>query len=413
MRRILHIIDSLGYSGAATQLSVLAEGLVNRGFDVHIAALSKSAQIPLPCREACGELASAELSVEDGRAGLGEGSDGPVAARIPVTFISRRWRVDPLADLQLMRHVNRVQPDIVHTWNSVPGMLGPISINWARQRLRRRPSVGETSDGVRLVAGQYRIQRWPGTWESSIERRFARQAVRYLSNSTSVRDWCVARGLRDQRFTVIPPGVPAARPSDLPRDELLRELQLPADARLIGVVGRLVPDSRVQDLIWAADLLRVLHDNLRVLIVGDGPLRSQLEQYARMASDLDHIRFLGERRDLWRIMPHLDVLWNGSENRAVSGSILEAMAAGVPVIASDVPVNRELVVPGETGYLIPIGRRSGRADRARHTDSIFKDTSLAGRLGAAAKQLVSGRFHAEQMVSSHAELYSEVVKAGR
>jgi glycosyltransferase involved in cell wall biosynthesis len=396
MRRILHIIDSLGHTGATKQLCALAEGLADRGFDVHIAALSESPRIPLPFRE-----------------GLGERSAAPSENRIPVTYLPRRWRIDPVADFQLVRHVARLRPDVVHTWNSVPGMLGPISVEWARKRRSRKRLVAEPSEGTRLVAGQYRIQRWPGAWESSIERRFARHAVRYLSNSTAVRDWCVARGLRDQRFTVIPPGVPAAPASDVPRAALLCELDLPEGARLIGVVGRLVPASRVQDLIWAADLLRVLHDNLRVLVIGDGPLRSQLEQYARLASDLDHIRFLGERSDLWRIMPHLDVLWNGSENRSVSSSILEAMAAGVPVVASDVPVNRELVVPDETGYLIPIGRRSGRADRARHTDRIFKDASLAARLGAAAKQMVSSRFNAEQMVSSHADLYCEVLKAGR
>jgi glycosyltransferase involved in cell wall biosynthesis len=342
-----------------------------------------------------------------------EGSAASAIATIPVTYIPRRWRVDPLADFQLVRHVNRLRPDIVHTWSSVPGMLGPTAVNWARQRLRRKRSISATSDTIRLVAGQYRIQRWTGAWESLMERRFARHAVRYLSNSTAVRDWCVAGGLRDQRFTVILPGVPVARPSDVPRDELLRELQLPADARLIGVVGRLVPNHRVQDLIWAADLLRVLHDNLRMLIIGDGPLRSQLEQYARMASDLDHIRFLGERTDLWRIIPHFDVVWNGSENRSISTSILEAMSAGVPVIASDVPVNRELIVPDETGYLIPLGRRSGRADRARHTDRIFNDSALAARLGTAAKQVVSSRFNWEQVVASHADLYCEVLKAGR
>ena len=199
--------------------------------------------------------------------------------------------------------------------------------------------------------------------------------------------------------------MPSAPNSDVSRGQLLLELQLPPNARLIGVIGRLVPEKRVQDLIWAADLLRVLHDNLRMLIIGDGPLRSQLEQYARMASDLDHIRFLGERDDVWRIMPHLDVLWNGSDNRSVSMAILEAMAAGVPVVASDVPVNRELVIHGETGYLIPIGRRSGRADRARHTDRIFSDTTNSAKLGAAAIQKAKSRFSLDAMVQRHVQLY--------
>jgi glycosyltransferase involved in cell wall biosynthesis len=165
----------------------------------------------------------------------------------------------------------------------------------------------------------------------------------------------------------------------------------------------------VQDLIWAADLLRVLHDNLRMLIIGDGPLRPQLEQYARMASDLDHIRFLGERNDTWRILPHLDVIWNGSDNRNVSMAILEGMAAGVPVIASDVPVNRELVIHGETGYLIPLGRRSGRADRARYTDRIFTDAALAARLATASYERARANFSADEFVERYAQMYQTLM----
>jgi glycosyltransferase involved in cell wall biosynthesis len=166
-----------------------------------------------------------------------------------------------------------------------------------------------------------------------------------------------------------------------------------------------VPEKRTKDLIWAADLLRVLHDNLRVLVIGDGPLRGQLEEYARLASDLDHIRFLGARSDVGRIMPHLDVLWNASEQVGGSTAILEALAAGVPVVASDTPANREMVVENETGFLIPLGTRAGRAARARHTDCIFTDPALAERLRAAAQRRAAEAFSATRMIDSYAELY--------
>ena len=358
-RRILHIIDSLDYHGAATQLLVLAKGLAQQGFDVHVCALDQQA----PRLE---EFA---------------------AASIPTTVIPRRWTLDPLADWQLVRHVRRLRPDVVHTWNTVPGMFGPIAA------------------GCRLIAGHYHIDRWKLGWEWAIERRFARHAARYVTNSESVRQWCTLHGLPAEKFTVIPSGMEPARASDLPREALLGELQLPADAKLIGVVGRLVPEKRVKDLIWAADLLRVLHDNLRLLVIGDGPLRPQLEEYARLASDLDHIRFLGAGSDAWRIMPHLDVLWNGSENVGQSAAILEAMAAGVPVIASDTPSNRELVIDGETGYLIPPGTRAGRAARARYTDHVFTDAELRTRLDEAARHRASEHFSIERMVLEHVRLY--------
>jgi glycosyltransferase involved in cell wall biosynthesis len=228
-----------------------------------------------------------------------------------------------------------------------------------------------------------------------------------------VRSWYVQHGWPAEKFVVIKPGVPPPRTANLSRDELLCELQLPANARLIGVVGRLVPEKRVKDLIWAADLLRVLHNNLRLVVIGDGPLRPQLEQYARLASDLDHIRFLGERADMWRIMSHLDVLWDASENRGHSIAILEAMAAGVPVVASDTPFNREFVVAGETGYLVPLDNRAGRATRARHTDRIFTQGELAARLATASRQRVNEHFSSERMVRLYGDMYSCIYLSGR
>jgi glycosyltransferase involved in cell wall biosynthesis len=258
------------------------------------------------------------------------------------------------------------------------------------------------------VAGRYRIDKWKLEPEWVVERRFAHGAARLVTNSNSVRAWWSRQQSRDVEISVIPSGVEAARASDVAREALLSELKLPANARLIGVIGRLVPEKRVRDLIWAADLLRVLHDNLRLLVVGDGPLRGQLESYARMASDLDHIRFLGAGSDLWRVTPHLDVLWNGSDNIGHSSAILEAMAAGVPVIASDTPANRELVVDGETGYLIPPGTRAGRAARARYADQIFGHADLHSRLAAASRERAIQRFSAERMAQEYVALYDKL-----
>jgi glycosyltransferase involved in cell wall biosynthesis len=256
-----------------------------------------------------------------------------------------------------------------------------------------------------LVAGEYHMRRWLSAWDAFWEKRFAHRVDRFATNSTTMRDWLTFRGLPREKLTVISSGVPPVRASDVTRDELLRELRLPTDARLIGAVGRLLPEKRLQDLIWAADLLRVLHNNLRLLIIGDGPERRQLERYARLASDLDHIQFLGECNDVWRIMPHLDVLWNASENRGISIAILEAMAAGVPVIASDTPYNRELVVEGETGYLIPLGSRAGRAARARWTDRIFTDHDFAARLAAASHRRAEEHFSVDRMTNNYLALY--------
>jgi glycosyltransferase involved in cell wall biosynthesis len=366
-RRILHIIDSLNRSGRAAQLLVLGQGLVKSGFDVHVAGLV--------------------------------GGRGPLAAELSAAGIStvefnRRWPMDPVTVVRLQRLVARLRPDVVHTWDDRAAAYGRL--------VRRGQPVPQ------LLVGRYRVDPWKARWRWALERRAARQGERFAADSPAIRDWCLGHGLPLEKFGVIPPGVSTARASDVSRDELLRELRLPPEARLIGVVGRLVPEKRVKELIWAADLLRVLHDNLRMLVIGDGPLRAPLTQYARLASDLEHIRFLGERADTWRIMPHLDVLWNGSESRGHSIEILDAMAAGVPVVASDTPLNRELVVEGETGYLIPLGNRAGRAARARHTDRLFNDCKLVEHLASASRQRIAEHLSAPKMVQRHAEAYREI-----
>ena len=165
-------------------------------------------------------------------------------------------------------------------------------------------------------------------------------------------------------------------------------------------------EERVKDLIWAADLLRVLHDNLRLLVIGDGPERAALETFASLASDLDHVRILGPRDDVWRIMPHFDVLWNGSGYEGQSNAVMEALVAGVPVVASDIPGNRELVVHGETGFLVPI---AGLRRPARTTDQLFNDAALAARLGAAGKRRMLEHFSVEENVRRHEELYRDIL----
>lgn len=379
MRRVLHIVNTLDDSGAANQLCVLVRELAREGFDVQIATLD-SRIIPLPCREGLGESSSGDASH---------------AALNSITSLGRRWNIDPLTLFRLRGLIRHFRPDIVHTWNLDAAMYGGAAVAC---RARRQ----------RLLIGLNRIEPWAPGWQWFVTRQLARHANRLVTSSPNVSEWYVARGLPADRFTVIPAGVAAARPSDVSREELLRELQLPADARLIGVVGRLVPENRVKDLIWAADLLRVLHNNLRLLVVGDGPMRSQLEEYARLASDLDHIRFLGAQIDAWRIMPHLDVLWNASENGGHSTAILESMAAGVPVVASDTPTNRELVIENETGYLIPLGTRAGRAARARVTDRVFTDAELRTRLSRGANRHAAEQFGEQRWLQNYSELYAKI-----
>ena len=163
----------------------------------------------------------------------------------------------------------------------------------------------------------------------------------------------------------------------------------------------------MKDLIWACDLLMSARDHWKLLIIGDGPHRWRLERYTDQTKLRDVVTFLGERDDVSRILPHCDCLWLASEYEGQSNAIMEAMAAGVPVVASDIPGNRDLVMHGETGYLVPLG---DRAAFARWTDQLLDDPPLIRRLGDAGRERIRREFTVEQMIARHAALYRDLMK---
>jgi glycosyltransferase involved in cell wall biosynthesis len=365
MIRVLQIIPTLDRCGAEKQLTLLAAGLPRDRFDVHVCALTRGGPLEEPLRK----------------------------AGIPVTVIGKSWKFDPLAYRRLRRLIVRLQPDLVHTWIFAANAYG----RWAAR-----------SAGVKhLVGGERCVDTWKQWHELAIDKYLARYTQRIVTNSSGVRDFYAEHGLPADKFVVIPNGVePWAPRPPKSREELLAELGLPVTARLIAAVNRLWPQKRVKDLIWAADLLKIVNPDAHLLIVGDGPQRWRLERYRDQCEIRDCVHFLGPRDDVTRLLPHCECLWLGSEYEGQSNAILEAMAAGLPVIATDIPGNRDLVLPEQTGYLVPIG---DRAAFARRTNALLQAPELARRLGATGRQRVLSEFSVEKMVARHAALYAEIL----
>jgi glycosyltransferase involved in cell wall biosynthesis len=359
--RLLLVIPTLVRGGAEKQLTLLATGLPRGEFDVHVAVLTHTGPLEADLR----------------RAG------------VPLVMIDKRWKIDPGAYWRLRKLIKDLRPDIVHTWLFAANAYGRQAAIAARVK--------------HIVAGERSVDPWKGPIQLSIDRVLARRTERIVTNSAGVKDFYVRHGLPAEKFTIIPNGIGPFQPvQTVARDELLRELKLPAGARLIGAIGRLWPQKRMKDLIWAADLLKSARDDSHLLIIGDGPQRWRLERYRDQNLVADRVHLLGERDDVPRILPHLDCLWLASEYEGQSNAIMEAMSAGVPVVATDIPGNRDLVVPGQTGYLVPVG---DRAAFTRHTHEILSDASLARRLGDAGRKRMLAEFTIEQMVERHLQLY--------
>jgi glycosyltransferase involved in cell wall biosynthesis len=363
-QRILHIIPTLDRSGAEKQLTLLATRLPKDQFDVHVCALTRGGPL----------LASV------------------TEAGIPVEVVGKSSKFDPSAFWRLKRHVQSLRPQLVQTWLFAANSYG---------------RAAALAAGVpKIVASERCVDPWKVWHELAIDRWLARRTSRIIVNSSGVRDFYVGHGIDEGKFVLIPNGITPVPPSAVSRTALLAELGLPAEARLVGAVNRLWPQKRVKDLIWAADLLKVIRGDVHLLVIGDGPHLDRLLRFRRQVCIEDKVHFLGHRDDVPRLMPHFDALWLGSEYEGLPNVVMEAMSHAVPVVATDIPGNRDLVVDGETGYLVPLGDRAGFA---RRTNKLLEDRDLARRLGEAGRRRVLGEFSVEKMVARHADLYRELL----
>ncbi len=362
-KRILQIIPSLDRAGAEKQFTLLATHLDRNEFDVHACALTR------------GGPYEAELKRHD----------------IPFTLIGKSWKVDPRAYWRLRRLIRRLKPDIVQTWLFAANAYGRAAAR---------------SCGVRTIIGSEQCaDPWKQWHQLAIDRRLARCSARIVVNGRGVRDFYVGHGIDRDKFVLIENGIAPHRPSSLGREEFLDQLGLPHDAQIVAAIGRLWPQKRVRDVIWAAELLQNIRDDVHVIVVGDGPERRRLERFRDNVQLQGRVHFLGHRDDVAQFIEHVDVLWLASAFEGLPNVIMEAMAAGVPVVATDIAGNNDLVLPEKTGFLVPVGDTAGLA---RHANQILDDPPLAARLGEAGRQEMLDNYSVEKMVSRHAQLYHEL-----
>ncbi|MCO6043031.1 glycosyltransferase family 4 protein [Aeoliella sp. ICT_H6.2] len=311
-------------------------------------------------------------------------------AGVELRCLEQRWTFDPSIIGQLVMHVRRTSPEVVHTWD----------------RLSRRyvSAAAASSRGWRFVANWSSME--PARLRIGMPMFFPRTPDRWLVESESVRE-SLSRQLTDSAIAVVPPAAAPATSDATRRGELLAEFGLPDDALLIGTAGQLVVPLGIKELIWAVDMVRVLHPNIRLLIAGDGPQRDHLQHFAATAAVPENICFLGDTDRWCDIVPHLDVYWQGTEVQAISPTaLLTAMSAGVPVVASDTPQHREWIEDNQNGFLVGY---DARADRTRITDQLLVDAELRQTIGEAARQ----HFHEHYMPAARAEQLADIYRQAK
>jgi glycosyltransferase involved in cell wall biosynthesis len=363
--RIVSVIPTLDQSGAEKQLTLLAESLPREEFEPQVIALTRG----------------------------GPYADRLQVAGVPVTVLGKRWKCDPFAWRRLSRELRQRRPDLVHTWLFAANAYGRLAVSG-----QSRP---------KMVVSERCVDSWKSGWQLWLDRKLIGRTDRLVGNSRSVVDFYAEVGVPRDKLLCIPNGVEL--PSQRTRRELLAELRLPAETFLIGYVGRLAAQKRVHDLIWAAETLRQIRPQIHLVLIGDGPERERLERLARDVYTAQHVHFLGHRPDAATWMSAFDAFWLASSFEGQSNSLMEAMAAGRPVVASDIPANRELVTPDATGFLANVGDSVGFMQFTRR---LIDEPDLARRLGDAARERMQSEFSVARMTAAYAALYREVCGRG-
>ncbi len=357
------LIPTLDQSGAEKQLTLLATHLPRNEFAVRVVCLTRGGPYEELLRD----------------------------ADIPVSVIGKGSKFDPFAMCRLRQRLQIVEPDILHTWLFAANTYGRITAG-------PRPQP-------KIVVSERCVDSWKARWQLWFDRRLISRTHRFIGNSQAVVDFYRDVGVPDDRLSVIRNGVEMPGDEARSRESVCDELNIPHSARLVGFVGRLAPQKRLKDLIWAFHLLVSVQPDAYFVIVGDGPERAQLEKFAADIPTKGQVRFTGHREDAGDIMRHFDTFWLASDFEGQSNSLMEAMAAGVPVVASDIAPNLELVTHEETGLIVPVG---DKATFAMAIDQLLKEPELAVSLAANAQRRMREEFSIDAMVNAHAELYREL-----
>lgn len=175
-----------------------------------------------------------------------------------------------------------------------------------------------------------------------------------------------------------------------------------ADEVRVGYIGRLAPHKNVDCLIEALARLGARHPSVRAVIAGDGPCASSLRALTGAARVTGRVSFVGYRPDALATLKSLDVFVLPSRYEGIPRSVMEAMAAGVPVIAADIPGSRMLLTHGETGLLYPAGDSSRLAAAL---ETLLDDPGLGQSLAKRARARVEAGFSAPRMAGEYLELY--------
>ncbi|MEJ5359467.1 MAG: glycosyltransferase family 4 protein [Desulfobacterales bacterium] len=357
--KVVQLTEDLGIGGQEKVIAILAEGIDRRKYDPEVWCLARG-----------GPLAEAL-----GRSGI----------RVRVLGLDNYH--DPSQVLRLSRRLRRAGADIVHAHGSFAGTFGRLACLFAG---RRHVLVHVHTTEPHLTRRHLGVQRMLAP--------FTRAVV------------CVSHAVR--RFVTGPLGIPAGKcrvvyngvPEATSGASGIPERAGPAEGSLAVALGHLVENKGHRVLIEAFRRVTERRTDLRLWIVGDGPLRADLERQAQGLRFPDRIRFTGRLADVHPVLARADMVIQPSLYReALSLALIEAAQHGLPAVASRLGGIPEVIAHGRTGLLVPPGDPEALAAAILQ---LAADPGLRSRLGRAARAEYEQRFRAERMIAEIEAVYA-------
>ena len=373
--------------GPALHVAYLTAGLRERGYDTTLVA---------------GTLARGEDSMAFVAEGLG----------VEVVSIPELGReISPFRDLfatfRLAALIRRERPQILHTHTAKAGTVGRVAALLAGRA--RPPIVVHTFHG-HVLRGYFGPVR--SGFFRLLERWLAKHTTALVAVSPQVRDDLVTLGVAaPEKFTVVRLGIELDERVGAEangREETRRYLGIPPKRFAVGWVGRMTAVKRTDDVLDGFKRLRARGVDATLCLVGDGPDRASLERRAHELGIIRDTLFLGYQEDVGPHYAAFDALVLPSGNEGTPVSVIEALAAGTPVVATRVGGVPDVVRHGQDGFLVEPGESEAFADRLAQ---LARDPVLRERLGAAGRTRVLPRYAVDRLVDDVDRLYRALLSA--
>jgi glycosyltransferase involved in cell wall biosynthesis len=372
--RILQLIDSFDQGGTERQALELTRLL----------HLSGKHEVFLASLEADGVLRGSIADLK-----LGE---------VPIYPLKSFYDLNAMKQLRrIVHHLRESRIDLLHThdfytniFGMTAGLLAGVKVRIASRR---------ETNGMR-TGGQRRVQR--------LAYSFAHQVV---ANSESVKQKLIEEGMKAERITVVHNGLNLERvvaPKNVSRDETLRTLGVTDPSRrFVTIVANMRHDVKDYPMfLRAARRVSATSPDVSFLLAGEGELQESLKQLARQLEIEASTFFLGRSENVAELLSVSDVCVLSSRAEGFSNSILEYMAAGRPVVATDVGGAKEAIVEGETGYTVPSGNDELMAERII---SLLCDPAKARLMGEQGRRVVEEKFSSEALLLNTEALYERLL----